>query len=127
MNCFCIKKWWALNQTQNPSNMWLENWNLGLWEKIIALKWVIVSLKVNILRSPELQWWVPVSGKCLWLVYSELFEERRYRLLKRLIWGGKEGYGYSQNREFQWKNNQRKINSESHICQNVSGMFLSIG
>ena len=29
-------------------------------------------------------------------------------------------------RKFQWKNNQRKRNSESDISQNVSGMFLSI-
>ena len=85
MNCFRMKKWWTLKETHNPSNIGLENWNLELWEKIIVLKWVLVSLKVNIFRNLELQWSVPVSGKCLWLLFSELFKERRYKLLKRLI------------------------------------------
>ena len=87
MDCFRMKKWWTLKETHNPSNIGLENWNLELWEKIIVLKWVIVSLKVNIFRNLELQWSVPVSGKCLWLLFSELFKERRYKLLKRLILG----------------------------------------
>ena len=87
MNCFCMKKWWTLKETHNTSNVGLENWNLKLWEKIIVLKWVIVSLKLNIFRNLELQWSVPVSGKCLWLLFSELFKERRYKLLKRLILG----------------------------------------
>ena len=84
MNCFRMKTWWTLKETHNPSNIGLENWNLELWEKIIVLKWVIVSLKVNIFRNLELQWSVPVSGKCLWLVFSE---EKRYKLLKQLILG----------------------------------------
>ena len=84
---FRMKKWWTLKETRNPSNIGLENWNLELWEKIIVLKWVMVSLKANIFRNLELQWLVPVGGKCLWLVFSELFEERRYRLLKWLILG----------------------------------------
>ena len=87
MDCFRMKKWWTLKETHNPSNIGLENWNLELWEKIIVLKWVLVSLKVNIFRNLELQWSVPVSGKCLWLLFSELFKERRYKLLKRLILG----------------------------------------
>ena len=90
MNCFRMKTWWTLKETHNPSNIALENWNLELWEKIIVLKWVIVSLKVNVFRNLELQWSVPVSDKCLWLVFSELFEERRHKLLKRLILGGRE-------------------------------------
>ena len=53
----------------NPSNIGLKNWNL---EKILVLKWVIVSLKVNIFRSLELQWLVPVSGKFFWLVFVTL-------------------------------------------------------
>ena len=87
MNGFRMKKWWTLTETHNPSNTGLENSNLELWEKIIVLKWVLVSLKVNIFRNLELQWSVPVSGKCLWLLFSELFKERRYKLLKRLILG----------------------------------------
>ena len=87
MNCFRMKKWWTLKEKHNPSNIGLENWNLKFWGKIIILKWVIVSLKVNIFRNLELQWLVPVSGKCLWWVFSELFEERQYKLLKRLILG----------------------------------------
>ena len=76
---------------------------MELWteKKSIVLKWVIVSLKVNIFRKPRKpifrKWLVPVSGKCLWLVFSELFEEKRCRLLKRLSWG-KEGYSYTQER-----------------------------
>ena len=73
----------TLKETRNPSNIGLENWNLELWEKNVVLKWVIVSLKMKIFRNLELQWSVPV--KCLWLVFSKLFEERRYKLLRRLI------------------------------------------
>ena len=69
MNCFHMKKWWALKETHNSSNIGLKNWNL---EKIIVLKWVIASLKVNIFRSLELQWSVPASDKCLWLVFVTL-------------------------------------------------------
>ena len=29
--------------------------------------------------------------------------------------------------EIQWKNNQRKRNSESHMSQNVNGMFYLLG
>ena len=43
------------------------------------------------LESLELQWLTPVSGKCLRLVFSQLFEERPCRLLKRLSWRGGEG------------------------------------
>ena len=63
----------TLKETHNPSKIGLENWSLGLWEKIIVLKWVFVSLKLNIFRSLQLQWSVPVSGNCLRLVVSELF------------------------------------------------------
>ena len=105
MNCFRMKKWWALKKTLNPSKIGLENWNLGLWEKIIVLKCVIVSLKVNIFKSQELQWSVRVSGKCLWLVFSELFEERWYRLLKRLIFG----------KERLWLLTKKRISKEKTI------------
>ena len=56
-----------IKETHNPSKIGLQNWNLGLWEKMIGLKWGIVSLNVNILRSLELQSLVPVCVKCLWL------------------------------------------------------------
>ena len=37
-------------------------------------------------------------AKCLWLVFSELLEERRCRLLKRQNLEGKGVYGYTQKR-----------------------------
>ena len=36
---------------------------------------MIVSLKINIFRSLELQWAIPVSGKYLWLVFSEFLRK----------------------------------------------------
>ena len=97
MNCFRMKKWWALKETHNPCKIGLENWNLGLWEKIIVLKWVIVFIKVNIFRSLELQWSVSVSGKCLWLVFFSYLRKGSVDSWSDCF-GGKGGYGYTQKR-----------------------------
>ena len=135
MNCFGKKKWWTLTCMQSIQ-YWicgLENWNLELWEKNIAklvLKWVIFSLS-EYFQKPR----ITVIGSSHWqvsdyiLVFSELFEERRYRLCWSHEFLGKGGYGYLQKREFQRKrkSNQRKRNSQSHTSQNVNGISLSIG
>ena len=87
---------------------------------------MIVSLKVNIFRSLDLRRSVPVSGKYLWLVFSELFEERWYRFLKRLIWM-EGGYGYTQkklhaffkwvfNGKFSWQTKVSRFRVVFHLA-----------
>ena len=90
MNCFRRKKWWRLKETQNPSKIGLENWNFGILRKNYSSERInCFSKREYFQKSLELERSVLVSGKCLWLVFFELFEERRFRLLKLLIWRGR--------------------------------------
>ena len=74
---------------------------------------------------------ITVTGSSQWqvsvLVFSELFEEKRYKLLKRLILGEGGLRLLAEKRILVEKNNQRKRNSENHTSQNANGASLSIG
>ena len=98
-----VKKWWALakGNTIHPTKIGLENWKLlGLWEKIIVLKWAIVSLKLNIFKKPgvtlsELQsviiiFWV-IRGKAVWTPKATRFGDKRFysytqKILHIFLW-----------------------------------------
>ena len=78
MNCFHMKKWWALKETHSPSKIGLENWNLHLWEESIFLRWVTVSLKMNNFRNhrntviDSSQWQVSVFS-IFWVIWRIVF------------------------------------------------------
>ena len=94
MNCFHMKKCWTLKETHNPYKIGVENWDLGLWEKVIVLKWVVGSLKANVLRKSRItvisssQWQVSVIG-IFWVFWL-----RKHNVVSISDWsGGKKGGG----------------------------------
>ena len=89
----------GLKEKHNPSKIALENWNIGLWEKIIVLKWVIVSLEVNIFRTPRItvidssQWQVFVISN-FWFIWGKAVQTPE----GTEGGGGGGGFGYTQKR-----------------------------
>ena len=93
MNCFCMNSEEVVMDIKgNTQSIQYWTWKVKPWtlrkNYSSETSEVVISLKVkNFQKSRITVWSVPVSGKCLWLVFSELFEERQYKILKELILG----------------------------------------